>query len=387
MILPFYLFSQNTKALQEKMSKTKKEIEYTNTLLNETNKNKKVTENKLQLLNKKITLRKKYVNDLNDEISILNNDIKSKQNRLKELENNLSLLKDEYAMMICYAYKNRSSEERIMFILSSRDFNQAYKRMKYFQYYTENRNEQIKKITATQDSIVALLNLTKKKLGEKKLLLTEQQTEKNILSKEIKQQSEIITDLEQKKSELLKTLRKKEKQANDLNNEIQKLIEEERRQEALRREKEKLKAASAAKVITSGSKFDENKGKLPWPATGVITGTFGEHPHPVLKGITIKNNGIDISTKSGEKAYAIFEGVVSKIIVIPGSNSAILIRHGDYLSVYNNLIEVSVKPGQKVSTKQELGKIYTDPDNGKTTLQLQIWKETTKLNPEAWLLK
>ncbi|MBK8805123.1 MAG: peptidoglycan DD-metalloendopeptidase family protein [Bacteroidales bacterium] len=373
-------FSQTKKDLQEKMSKTKKEIELTNKLIKETETIKVRNVDKLQLLNKKIELRKKYVEVLSDEITSLNRYIGSSQSKLANFELKLKQLKDEYSLMIYNAYKNRNTQEQLMFILSSEDFMQAYKRLKYLQQYSEHRRNQIEKIISTQDSIKYIISRSKLIVSKKLDLLEEKEQEKLRLNSEITQQSAIISNLESKKSELLASLKEKEKDANELNELIQKLIEEEKRKIAQSKTKTK-----EGKLISS--KFDENKGRLPWPLQGVITSSFGEHPHPVLKGITVKNNGIDISTQKGAQVKSIFEGTVSKIIVIPGSNSAILVRHGDYLSVYNNLIEVAVKAGDKVLAKQVLGTVFTDSDNGKSTLQLQIWRETTKLNPEEWLAK
>lgn len=374
-------FAQSKSDIAKQIEKTKKEIELANKLLKETEKNKKESYNVLLLLNKKISLRKSYIASLYREVASLESDIVVKQKKIKELQHEVKQLKSEYANMIYYAYINKSSYERMMFILSSDDFNQAYRRIKYFQQYASYREEQVKNIVAKQDTLKIAMSVIDSSISVKKSMITEAKREAQALDSEKNQKSDLVKGLEYKSLELKNKLKEKQVLANKLQKEIEKIIAEEQRKKA---EQEKYAKKPSDKLLSS--KFSDNKGKLPWPANeGVIVEKFGEHPHPVLKNIKVMNNGIDISTPQNSKALAIFDGVVSKIIVIPGSNAAILIRHGDYLSVYNNLINVKVKPGQKVYAKQELGTIFTEKDTKNTVLQLQIWKETVKLNPEEWL--
>ncbi len=379
----FGLIAQTQAELKAKMEKTKKEISLTTKMIEETEKDKTQSFNKLILIQNKIELRERYLKELSLEIQLIERKVQKASHNIKSLELQLNQLKSEYAKMIYYAYKNRNSYEKLMFLLSSENFNQAYKRMLYIQQYSDFRKNQVEKIIQKQDSLKYAVLKYKKLVSLKKSKLDEVKTETNLLSKEKSQEAELLKILEGKKKELLEDLKKKELMANKLKKEIQKLIEAEKKE---RMKENKFGLTPEEKIISA--KFGENMGRLPWPTErGVIISSFGEHPHPILKNITINNDGIDISAPKGAKVRALFDGVVSKVIVIPGSNSAILVRHGNYLTVYSNVVDVKVKNGQKINSKQELGTIYTDTDSGRTVLQLQIWRETTKLNPQLWLAK
>lgn len=385
------LFAQSKKDLQRQIQQTKKDIELANKLLKETEQNKQQTYDNLLLLSKKISLRQQYVGHLAQEISMLNNNIQLAYADIKKMQAQVELLKKEYARVIYFTYKNRSTYERLMFVLASQDFNQAYKRLRYLQQYSAYRKEQVGMIHAVQDSLVVKISEYNRIISQKSRVMKEKEEETVVLTVEKSQQTEIVSALEVKTKELMTEIENKKIYAEKLKAEIEKIIaaeqaERERKQREAKASKSKTAKTPQEQLVSS--KFGENKGRLPWPTEqGVITETFGEHAHPVLKNIKTVNNGVDITTNAGATARAIFDGVVSRVIVIPGSNAAILIRHGDYLSVYTNLLDVKVKAGEKVSTKQVLGKIGTDAETGKTTLQLQIWKETTKLNPEDWLSK
>lgn len=382
---------QSKKDLQKQIQQTKKDIELANKLLKETEKNKQETYDNLLLLSKKISLRQQYVGHLAQEISRLNSNILAAYSDIKALELEVKKLKDEYARLVYFAYKNRSTYERLMFVLASNDFNQAYKRLRYLQQYSAHRKEQVEQIRDMQDSLVVKIANYNRIIAQKSHVMKEKEEEAVVLTVEKSQQTEIVTALEAKSKDLIAEIENKKQYAEKLKAEIEKIIAAEQAERA-RKEKEakanKTKVAKTPQEQIVSAKFGENKGRLPWPTEqGVITETFGEHPHPVLKNIKTVNNGVDITTNKGAAARAIFDGVVSRVIVIPGSNAAILLRHGDYLSVYTNLINVKVKAGDKISTKQLIGTIATDAETGKTTLQLQIWKETLKLNPEDWLSK
>lgn len=436
--------AQSKKELEQKKKKNQKEIEYTNKLLKDNKKSKSKSYNTLLILNRKITLRNELINNINSEISILNLRIEKNTQEINNLAKELMLLKQDYAKMIYYAYKNRSSYERLMFILSAKDFNQAYQRVKYLQQYSEYRRKQATSIVKNQKKLSKKLAELQVKINEKQLLLASQQDETVQLEKEKLEQTEVLKSLKSKENELKKRLEEHIAVSQKLQKAIENMIasEEESRRKEMEKEKkekkqkkekerkeraEKLKklkdkllsksekekiekeekelekeneAANENKQsaainiyemtpeekITSTS-FGNNKGKLPWPTErGLITGTFGEHEHPVLKGIMVRNNGIDISTSEGESVRAIFSGTVSKVMQIPGYNYVVIIRHGNFLSVYSNLGSVSVKSGDKVSSKQNIGKVYTDSsEDNKTILHLEIWKDNHKLDPSAWL--
>ena len=384
------LFSQNKKAkLQATKQQIEKEIEYNNKLLKETKKTKKTTLNQLIILKKQISNREKLIQNINSQIKTVDEQIALNNEILKELNNDLKNLKDEYAKMIYYAYKNRNSYDKLMFIFSSKDFNQAYKRIKYFQQYAAYRRNQAELITKTEAEINSTIKKLETVKSEKTLLVQSLIDEKNNLSREKKQQNTTFRKLTSKEKELKAILRRKEKAARKLEKEIEKIIAEEI----------KLASKKSGTTETSGfaltpselklsNDFASNKGHLPWPVErGIISGTFGTHSHPVLKNVKTKNNGIDILTDTATKARTIFGGEVTRVISIPNYYFVVMVRHGEYLSVYSNLADVFVKKGDMVTAKQEIGVIHTDRKNAKTELHFELWKGKSLLNPSNWLAK
>jgi septal ring factor EnvC (AmiA/AmiB activator) len=276
-----------------------------------------------------------------------------------------------------------------MFMFSSKDFNQAYKRLKYLQQYSSYRKRQADLIIKTKAEIDAKINKLESIRTEKQVLLNSLDNEKRNFSKEKMQQEGVLTDLKKKEKDLKKDLIRKERTAEKFQRAIEEIIREEIRK--AREEAAKAGKSSAGFPMTPEAQalsniFSANKSKLPWPvAQGVITGEYGTHPHPVLKQIQVKNNGVDISTNAGSMARAIFEGTVSKVIIIPGEGKSVLIRHGEYLSVYSYMSEVFVKAGDKVTTKQELGLLVSENSNTKTEIHFELWKGMSTLNPAYWL--
>jgi septal ring factor EnvC (AmiA/AmiB activator) len=384
------LYSQNQKAkLQASKQKIEKEIEYNNRLLNETKKTQKTTLNQLVILNQQISSREKLIQNINSQIKTVDDQIVLNNEILAELNNDLKNLKDEYAKMIFYAYKNRNSYDKLMFIFSSKDFNQAYKRIKYFQQYTAYRRNQAELIVKTENEINKTLKNLKVIKAEKVLLVQVAKEEKSNLSQEKSQQNRTFKKLNSKEKELKAAIRKKERAARKLEREIEKIIAEEIR---LASEKSGTTETSGFALTPAELKlsndFASNKGRLPWPVErGMISGTFGTHPHPVLKNVKIKNNGIDILTAKATKARAIFGGEVTRVISIPSYYYVVMVRHGEYLSVYSNLVDVFVKKGDMVTAKQEIGVIHTDIKDAKTELHFELWKGKSLLNPENWLAK
>jgi len=419
LITSFALQAQTRTELEKKHKKTQEEIKYTNNLLKHTKRDKKISMNQLMILNKKINARQELINTITSEIASLIDKIDEKQRNIQNLENNLEKLKNNYAKMIIFAYKTRSSYDKLVFILSAKDFNNAYRRLKYLQQYADFRKKQMEAIISTQQDLSEKIAELKVKKDDKENLLSEEKQETNQLTNEKSEQKKILKGLKSKEKELANKLSQKKLADQKLQSVINELIAEEikkaekARKEKIRKEKElkeqqaklnvknpkidasvnvEKKTTSAVFDLTPAEqivsdKFEANKGKLPWPVErGVITSTFGEHEHPVLKGIKVKNDGVYISTTQGSTARSIFDGVISKIISIPGKNKAIIIRHGDFLTVYSNLKEVNVNVGDKVKSKQKIGVIYSDSeDDNKTVLELQIWHGTIKQNPEYWL--
>ena len=217
-------------------------------------------------------------------------------------------------------------------------------------------------------------------------MLEQKRDESQQIRQQKSEQNEYYAGLQQKQRELKQKLEQQRRVEQRLQKEIERIIAEEAKKAAASKDKKGFGLTPAEKELSTD--FGKNKGRFPWPVDrGLITEEFGEHPHPVLKRVMVRNNGIDITTSAGEKARAIFRGVVSRVVAIPGGNMAVIIRHGNYLTVYSNLSDVFVRVGQNVDTKQEIGKIYTDPSDNKTVLKFQLWHENQKENPEDWIVK
>ena len=319
--------------------------------------------------------------------------------------------------MIVFAYKTRSTYDKLIFVLSADNFNKSYRRLRYLQYYGEYRQKQMEQIITTKTEIKNILEQLKEKKNQKEQLKSETEKEKLALSRDKEEQIQVLNSLKKKESELLKKLNNQKKADKQLQESIKALIAAEMkkaREEAERKAKEtaakKAKENAANKDISKKSntenntltkeimltpeeqlvndKFEANKGRLPWPTErGVILSSYGEHEHPVLKGVKVRNDGIYISTLPGTKVRAIFDGEVSKVLAIPGKNKIVIIKHGNFFTVYANLSNVIAQPGQKIKTKQIIGTASTDPDEDKTFVELQIWNGNIKMNPELWISK
>jgi septal ring factor EnvC (AmiA/AmiB activator) len=395
-IIPsLYSFPQNKKDLEKKKDQLKKDIEYTNQLLEQTKQNKMVSLNQLVTLNKKISLHEELIGAISNEMNDLDVQIARTNSLISALEIDMKQLKDEYAKMIYFAYKNQNSYSRLMFIFASKDFNEAYKRVKYLQQYTDYRKQQKDMIVATQNALLAKRKEMLDKKVEKGSLLNNSQVEKSTLDQEKTEQVSTLNSLQDQEKKLKVDLKEKQRAADKLNAAIEDLI---RNEITSARKKSDVAGVKNPENPTAfnmtpevqklSNDFSSNIGKLPWPVEqGVITETFGTHPHPILKGIMIKNDGIEISCQKGMDARCVFDGEVSGVIVIPGANKAVIIRHGEYLSVYSNLEDTYIKMGDKVSTKQKIGLIHTNDEDSKTELNFQIWKGTVKLDPSSWLFR
>jgi len=385
-LISFSGFTQSINDLQNKKAETSKEIEYTTRLLEENQKNERSSLNQLNLLTSQIRQRNSLISTINSEISIYNDCISNNELSIEILESDLKKLREEYAQMIRLAYKNKSSNDVILFLLSSESFNQAYRRLLYMRRYTEYRQNQAETI----ESVQSVLTENKARLIQQKEakqnLIAQTQNERKQLSNSQSQQNNQLQKLQNQKRDLQKKLREQRKIEQQLENEIQRIIEEEAR-------KNQAKGGAGFALTPEqkliGNNFEQNKQRIPWPVErGVIVERFGVHQHPVLTNVQVRNNGINIATEIGAKARAVFNGEVSRVFGISGGNTAVIIRHGSFLSVYSNLKEVVVKAGDKVTTKQIIGTVFTDfDDDNKTILKFQIWKENQKMNPEDWIVR
>lgn len=371
--------AQTKEELQKKKQKTEEDLRLTNQLLQQTEKTKSAGLNKLLIIKKRISLREKLINEISQQINMLDDEIEQNSQRIIKLENELKQLKQEYAKMIYFAYKNRNNYDRLMFILASEDFNQAYRRMKYFQQYTKYRKKQAQKILITQKNLEYETEQLKEQRSDKIKLLSSKEREKAHLSSEKVKENQEVARLKRKEQELRNKIRENQRVMKQLENAIADLIAREAK------ENKTYKTLSADEELIS-QQFKSNRGKLIWPIdNGVIIREFGEHPHPVIKGVKIKNDGIDIGTNKDAKVKAVFAGEVKNVIAVPGANMAVIIRHGHYLTLYSNIVNVRVKPGDKVTKGYYIGDVYyTDNDEG-SVLHLRVYEETKVLNPKNWL--
>lgn len=438
------LQAQSVKELEKQRNKTLQLLESTSKMLNETKKSQRSSLNKLTIINKNIVERKTLINNIGKEITELDGEVQRLNQEKRLLENRLSTLKRDYARLVQEAHLNRSVYTKIMFVLSANSFDQSYRRLRYLQEYSDYRKQQVRKIENVKTQIVVKSDSLNKNKQTKVEVVKQKEVEANKLTNDEKKEKGMLTDLKKKEKKLMADLKKQQKIANDLNNKIARIIAEEIRKAELKRKAEQERAAAeerkrlaaeekrrlAAEQKNKGTKpstpstkpstkkeekelatsapvqsasvsmltkeeklisgnFSANSGRLPWPTDkGFISGHYGVHPHPVLKHVTTNNKGVYIQTPSGTNARAVFEGEVTQRFSIPGSNNAVIIKHGEYRTVYANLTSIYVNIGDKVSAKQSIGKIYTDGDNdNKTELYFQIYKGRTLLNPEGWIAR
>lgn len=390
----FSQYNASKKDLEKKREKLQREIDQTNKQLQDVSKNKNVSLSQVEALKKKIRLRTELIGNINSEIKTLGRQISLTSTEIKTLENNMAQLKANYAEMILFAQASRNKYQTMMFIFSASDFNQAYKRLKYLQQFSEFRRQEAEKIMHTQNLLAEKKSDLEQQKKEKSGLRSSEEKHRKNLESEKSQQDKMIATLSESEKKLQKQLKDKLKAKEKLDRAIENIVRKEI-------ENAKKKAvASGKKNVTNenvfsltpeaqqlSANFAGNKGSLPWPVEqGRISSTFGEHPHPQLKAVTIKNDGIDIQSNKGSQVRSVFNGEVSGTVNLPGG-SAVIIRHGEYLSVYSNVEDLYVKKGDKVTTKQKIGTIRTNSESNKAELNLQIWKGFTKLNPQLWLAR
>jgi len=375
------------KELEANREKTLKEIELNNKLLEQSKSNQKSSQISLTLISNKISVRKQLIGDIRTEITYLNEKIKETEFVIKMMEEDLDILKNSYAKMIRAAWQNKNSQNSIMFIISAKDFNQSYMRLRYMKELAKYREKQLKSINAIKEILNAQAEKLRQEKREKDKLLNQEKKEEQNLKEEQKQQEKILTKLKTEQGKLEKEIKLKTEQASKLKAEIEKLIAAEiKKSSSSSSSSTKYTMTPSEKIISTN--FEKNRGGLPWPVEkGVIVSSYGKQPHPVLKNIEINNNGIDISTVEGSTVRAVFDGEVKKIFTIPGAQNAVIIRHGEYLSVYTHLETVGVKVGQNLKTKQIIGTVHTDVNENKTILHFEIWKDSSTQNPYIWLSK
>ena len=385
--------AQTKAELEQQRIKYKKEINQLNKLHFSEQKKEKNALEELRDLNQKIELRNKLLVTIESETKLLSRKINANESKLKKLNTNLASLKEDYAEMIYKSYKSKSQQSRLMFLLSSQNFYQAYKRMEYMKQYTKFRKKQGESIvmqTKVIESVIDSLNIQK---IEKDTLLVFEKNQKTEIENDKKNQENLISTIKKRENKYKRDLRNKIKEDKLIAARIDKLIKEEIAR-ANRKIKNKPKTVKRNEFILSpeakvlAANFESNKGKLPWPIEqGLITRRFGVQPHPTFPGITINSTGLHFVTAKESDAEAIFDGEVLNILVGSGGIKNVMVRHGNYISSYNNIESSYVKKGDKIKTGQKIGKIFTDKVSGKTKLVFSLFKNTKRLNPSSWILK
>ena len=393
----FSSFSQTKNELEQQRKKLNREIAQVNRLLFKEQKKEKNVLEDLKDLNQKIDIRLSLINTINSEAKLLTSEITKNKKEIAQLENELADLKADYARMIFKSYKSKSQQSRIMFLLSSQNFQQAYKRLEYMKQYTSFRKRQGEEI-GFQTVLVKKMNdslLFQKQVKDTLILAEKYQKEKIELDKNNKEN--LISIIKKKERKYKREIQNKIKAERKVAKKIDKIIRDEIEKAnriALAKLKNKIKNTKKNEFVLSpeakalAAKFELNKGKLPWPLDqGLITRRFGKQPHPTFPGITINSTGLHLVTQKGKSAAAIFNGKILNVLVTSEGRKNVLIQHGNYITSYNNLDKLYVKKGDNVTTGQKIGQIFTDKVSGKTTLIFALYKNTTKLNPSSWILK
>lgn len=373
---------QTKDQLEKQKQETLKELEIAKELLKSTRNERTITQKKLAVISKGINSRARLISTISAEINEIDEEITTLESQVDELKANIGEAKQEYAAILYVIYKNHTEEEKLMYLLASENINQFYQRIKYLRYLTSYRENKVKEIELLIYELEDATDRLIIRRNERAELLSENEAARMQLEKEKRSRTSMIQTLSREERSLQKQITEKERIRRELEDKIRKMIEEE------------MKKRSGSSMVLSltpeqklvGSGFLQNRGRLPWPVErGMITGNFGQISVPGHPGVKINNNGIDISCPAGSKARAIFDGEVTSVFAILGANYAIIVMHGEYLSVYQNLVDLQVKVGDKVSTKQVLGTVHTDTDIA--VIHIQVWKSKEILNPTKWISK
>lgn len=365
-------------SLQREKQKNLERIKETEKILAETAAKKKNSLGELTALKQRIEQQESLIESIKSEVGFLDGEISENNDIIRALEDDLDKLKKEYAALLYAAQKANNSTTRLSFLFSASSFDQLIMRLRYMEQYSATRKLQAEQITKVQAELGGQVKEIEARRAEKNKLLMQEVAE-----------NDNLTDLRKKQSDMIKSLAREEKKLKrDLENtkkavaQIDKLIEEIVREEAARAARN---TGSSSATLALSSSFEQNRNKFPWPvSSGFISQKFGRQNHPVLKGIVVQNNGVNIQTRQDEKVKCIFDGEVSRVAFIQTMGNTVIIKHGDYLTVYAGLKDVSVRTGQKVSTSQEIGTVLSNAE-GVSELRFQIFKSTTPLDPQVWL--
>ena len=375
-------FSQSKKDLEKEKNKSLTEIQKNTQLINIVVKQKKENITTVKLINNKIVERDKIIKVIDKELNTIESQIESNQKSIDKLNEKRAELKKYLSSLLYMNYKLSKNYNPMMMIFSSKNINDVYKKVNYFKNIKLSIEVKIKENQILQREIVRQNNSLSRKMTEKEILAQSKERERENLKKEKEEKETILKNLSKREKELRSKIAEQKRIAAELEAKIKELSK------AVVKKSNSVytKLTPQEKILSDG--FAKNKGKLPWPTEkGAVTSHYGQHEHPVLKGVIINNNGIDITTESNSNVRVIYDGVVTKVFTIKGCNYVVIVRHGNFLSVYQNLSSVTVKNGDKLKTKQIIGNINIDDEDEVSTLHFEIWEELNKHNPVTWLSK
>jgi len=387
MLIPVLGLAQDKKAtLEAQKKRLQQEIVQINALLNSSAKKRANVLTEVETVQLKMERQDALIRLTNRQINRLNQEITLNLRNIEQLRNELTQLKKDYAEMVVAARKNQSSQNRLMFLLSSESFWQAYKRMAYMKQYAAYRKQQGEQIAEKTKTLQQYTNDLVAQRKDKERLIRENRDAQKALDSVRARQNKLMQQLKRKEKSYASQIKKKQQQQAAIDKEINRLI-----REAIAASNKKAGTKTTSFVLTPEAKalaasFVANKGRLPWPVEkGIVIQKFGTQRHPVVRTTTIKSNGVTLSVPEGAEARSVFEGKVLNIVQFKGSNPIVLVQHGNYITSYKNLSKVYVKKGDKLSAKQSIGQIFTNKDTGKTALQFSLFQNTTPQNPALWL--
>ena len=387
------LFSQSNKQLEleERRQELRREIQQINELVSKNKSKEKSQLSLIEDLNYKISVRNNLIKVTNQQANLLTREIHVNQKKITTLRDELKVLKENYAAMIVKSHKSKNEQSRVMFLLSSSNFDQAYKRLQYMKQYADYQKEQGEMIKAKTAELQKInINLLKQKENKQKLIAENKIAQKTLITEQ-KQHESLMNTIKKDLNKYALQIKSKQREANKIDKEIDKIIAAAIANSSKAAEKTTNTAGGLAltpeeKVLAAN--FVSNKGSLPWPVEmGLIKLRYGKQRHPIVKTATIQSNGVRIATEKSAKVRAVFNGEVSAVIVIKNGNPTVLIQHGNYYTAYKNLAKVYVKKGDKVKTKQNIGEVFTNPSNGETVLSFSVFKERNTQNPSEWIYK
>ncbi|MBU2938096.1 peptidoglycan DD-metalloendopeptidase family protein [Lacinutrix sp. C3R15] len=384
--------SKKQQELEDRRQELRQEIQQINSLLTKNKSQQKSQLTLIEDLNYKVSVRRNLIKVTNQQANLLTREINDNQNNISELREELATLKDNYAKMIVTSYKSKSEQSRVMFLLSSTNFQQAYKRVKYINQYAEYQKQQGEAIKTKTAELQVINKALLKQKEDKQKLINENKVAQTELVKELKQHETLMAAINKDVTKYAAQIKSRQAEANRIDKEIERIIKE-----AIASSNTKAGKTSTTKstayAMTPEDKvlansFISSKGKLPWPVEkGVVKLRYGRQPSPIVKTIMIQSNGVRIETESNAKVRAVFNGEVYRIIASKNGNPSVLIRHGNYFTAYSNLGKIYVKKGDKVTTKQEIGEVFTNPSNGQTTLSFSVFNNSKTENPASWIYK